>query len=94
MLRASCYCERPNLAIAMLEDSGPKRPVPQPESRERELIRRINSGDVEKFYELIRPYERRVYAAAFAILRNEADAEDVAAGRHSEGICQLAAVSR
>ncbi len=66
------------MAIAMLEDSGPKRPVPQPESRERELIRRINSGDVEKFYELIRPYERRVYAAAFAILRNEADAEDVA----------------
>ena len=30
------------------------------------------------FYELIRPYERRVYAAAFAILRNEADAEDAA----------------
>jgi RNA polymerase sigma-70 factor (ECF subfamily) len=27
---------------------------------------------------LIRPYERRGFAAAFAILRNEADAEDVA----------------
>ena len=27
---------------------------------------------------MIRPYERRVYAATFAILRNEADAEDVA----------------
>jgi RNA polymerase sigma-70 factor (ECF subfamily) len=30
------------------------------------------------FYELVRPYERRVYAAAMAILRNEQDAEDAA----------------
>jgi RNA polymerase sigma-70 factor, ECF subfamily len=45
---------------------------------EEALIRRIRDGEHELFYELIRPYERRVYAAAFAILRNEADAEDVA----------------
>jgi RNA polymerase sigma-70 factor, ECF subfamily len=42
------------------------------------LIQRIRNGEHDLFYELIRPYERRVYAAAFAILRNEADAEDVA----------------
>jgi RNA polymerase sigma-70 factor, ECF subfamily len=42
------------------------------------LIRRVREGEHELFYELVRPYERRVYAAAFAILRNEADAEDVA----------------
>jgi RNA polymerase sigma-70 factor (ECF subfamily) len=42
------------------------------------LIRRVRQGEHELFYELIRPYEMRVYAAAFAILRNEADAEDVA----------------
>ena len=42
------------------------------------LIRRIRDGEHELFYELIRPYERRVYSTAFAILRNEADAEDVA----------------
>ncbi len=46
--------------------------------RERELIQRIRDGEHELFYELIRPYERRVYAAAFAILRNEADADDAA----------------
>jgi RNA polymerase sigma-70 factor (ECF subfamily) len=45
---------------------------------EETLIRRIREGEHELFYELIRPYERRVYAAALAILRNEADAEDVA----------------
>jgi RNA polymerase sigma-70 factor (ECF subfamily) len=48
------------------------------ESHEEMLIRRIRNGEHELFYELIRPYERRVYAAAFAILRNEADAEEVA----------------
>ena len=42
------------------------------------LIRRIRDGEGDLFYELIRPYERRVFAAAFAILRNEADAEDAA----------------
>ena len=42
------------------------------------LIRRIRDGEPELFYELIRPYERRVYSTAFALLRNEADAEDVA----------------
>jgi len=40
------------------------------------LIRRIRDGERDLFYELIRPYERRVFAAALAILRNEADAED------------------
>ena len=45
---------------------------------EQTLIRRVLAGEQDLFYELIRPYERRVYAAAFAILRNEADAEDVA----------------
>lgn len=42
------------------------------------LIRRIRNGEHELFYDLIRPYERRVYATTFAILRNSADAEDAA----------------
>jgi RNA polymerase sigma-70 factor (ECF subfamily) len=45
---------------------------------EAKLIGRIRDGENELFYELVRPYERRVYAAAFAILRNEADADDAA----------------
>ena len=42
------------------------------------LIGRIRSGETELFYELIRPYERRVFVIAFTILRNEQDAEDAA----------------
>ena len=45
---------------------------------EAELIQRIKSGEHKLFYRLSQPYERRVYAAALAVLRNEADAEDVA----------------
>jgi RNA polymerase sigma-70 factor (ECF subfamily) len=46
--------------------------------REQELLRRVQGGEKQLFYELVKPYERRVYSAAFAILRNEADAEDAA----------------
>jgi len=42
------------------------------------LIRRVQSGEAELFYELVRPYERAVYFAALSLLKNEADAEDVA----------------
>ena len=47
-------------------------------TREHELISSVQRGQSELFYELVRPYERRVYAAALAILRNEHDAEDAA----------------
>jgi RNA polymerase sigma-70 factor, ECF subfamily len=49
---------------------------PAEQFNEEMLIQRIRGGEHDLFYELIRPYERRLYAAAFAILRNEADAED------------------
>jgi RNA polymerase sigma-70 factor (ECF subfamily) len=47
-------------------------------TRERDLILSVQRGQHELFYEVVRPYERRVYAAALAILRNEHDAEDAA----------------
>jgi len=50
---------------------------PAERSDEAMLIRRVVDGETELFYELIRPYERRLYSAALAILRNESDAEDV-----------------
>jgi RNA polymerase sigma-70 factor (ECF subfamily) len=44
---------------------------------ERELIAEILAGNHERYYELIAPLERRVYYTAYAILRTEADAEEV-----------------
>lgn len=46
-------------------------------SRERELIAQTLAGNHELYYELIAPVERRVYHTAYAILRTEADAEEV-----------------
>jgi RNA polymerase sigma-70 factor (ECF subfamily) len=45
---------------------------------ETRMIASILDGDAQLFHELIRPYERRVYAMALSFMRNEADAEDVA----------------
>jgi RNA polymerase sigma-70 factor, ECF subfamily len=43
---------------------------------ESRMIASILAGDAQLFHELIRPYERRIYAMALSFLRNEADAED------------------
>jgi RNA polymerase sigma-70 factor (ECF subfamily) len=45
---------------------------------ETELIRRVKEGDVEAFYELVRPYERAAFLAALSLVKNDADAEEVA----------------
>lgn len=47
-------------------------------ANESELISRVIAGAVSSFHELIRPYERSVYLVALSLLRNEADAEEVA----------------
>jgi RNA polymerase sigma-70 factor (ECF subfamily) len=48
------------------------------ELAEDELIRRICEGQTELFYELIKPFERTVFAIAYSVLNNAAEAEDVA----------------
>jgi len=47
-------------------------------SRDAGLIARVLTGERELFHELIRPYEKSVYLAAYAILQNQQDAEDAA----------------
>jgi len=62
--------------------------LPMPKSKEKSLsaetikkeaalIARVLSGESKAFYELVRPYERSIYTAAYSILGNEADAEEV-----------------
>jgi RNA polymerase sigma-70 factor (ECF subfamily) len=45
---------------------------------ELDQIARILGGEKELFHALIRPYQRAVYITAFAILKDEAEAEDAA----------------
>jgi len=51
---------------------------PTHNAREADLIARIKAGDRSLFYELIQPYQRTVYAAAYSVLGNPTDAEDAA----------------
>lgn len=48
--------------------------IPEEEQR----IASILAGNTQEFHSLIRPYERTVYVMALTLLKNEADAEDVA----------------
>jgi RNA polymerase sigma-70 factor, ECF subfamily len=43
-----------------------------------DLLRRVQAGETELFYELVRPWERAVFLSALGIVNNEADAEEVA----------------
>jgi RNA polymerase sigma-70 factor (ECF subfamily) len=51
--------------------------LPNPEF-EIECIRRILAGEKHLFHDLIRPCERSIYFLLFSLLKNEAEAEDVA----------------
>ena len=59
-------------------EASPTKTVTSRELAERELMQRVRNGETDLFYELIRPYERAVFLSAASILRNDADAEEVA----------------
>lgn len=50
----------------------------EPQKDEALMIASILGGQSQLFHELIRPYERSVYAMAMSFLHNASDAEDVA----------------
>ena len=50
----------------------------QPQSNEAELIKSVCGGEREAFYALVHPYERMIYATAISVVKNPADAEEVA----------------
>ena len=70
---ATTYASRAPLPIAHTVSAGNP-----PERSEVELIGQVKGGDVEAFYEMVRPYERAVFLAALSVVKNDADAEEVA----------------
>jgi RNA polymerase sigma-70 factor, ECF subfamily len=55
-----------------------EKPAAPSDLSEAALITRIRNGESALFAELVKPYERRAYVTALALLRNDADAQDVA----------------
>jgi RNA polymerase sigma-70 factor, ECF subfamily len=71
--------EKPQTAI--VAGSGAAGRIPRGDSaqaRESELIARTIQGDSESFYDLVHPYERSVFLTALSLVKQPADAEDVA----------------
>jgi RNA polymerase sigma-70 factor (ECF subfamily) len=71
------------LGSRMHTDTTPDEPESisrkdQIRSTEEDLIARILNGDRESFVDLIRPYQRTVYATLVSMLGSKEDAEDVA----------------
>lgn len=66
------------MPVATEASSSSRSKGVSPAVRDAELIARILAGERELFHELVRPYEKSVYLAAFSILQNEQDAEDAA----------------
>lgn len=60
-----------------VDKAGADSPGPF-EQTERQLVRRVSNGELHLFHELIRPYEREVYRVVCSVVRNPADAEEVA----------------
>ena len=70
---ATMYASRAPLSTAHIVSA--RNPF---ERSEAELIGRVKGGDVEAFYEMVRPYERAVFLAALSLVKNDADAQEVA----------------
>ena len=75
-----------------LEVLSSRATVNEKQSAELALVRRVQTGDLNSFYELVRPYERAVSLAARGLVKNDADAEDVAQEavlKAFKGICHF-----
>ena len=55
------------------------------------LIASILAGDSQLYHELIRPYERTVYMTALSLMKNEADAEEIAQEAFLKGFRNISA---
>ena len=51
-----------------------------------EIVERVKSGETALYEILMRRYNQRLYRVALAILRNDAEAEDVMPGRLRAGL--------
>lgn len=77
-----------------ISTSTPQNRVARTAQQEIALIERVCAGEKELFYELISPYERSVYMAAYGILQNEADAEDAAQEAFLKALAHLSGFRR
>lgn len=68
--------QNPNRALS---DRAARTAASQQEAAyDAELIRRFNAGDESAFVEIVNRYREKIFSVALALLRNRADAEEIA----------------
>jgi len=60
-----------------MNEAAERNPVERP-GNEADLVRAAQGGDPAAFAEIVRRYQRAVYRVAYALTRNESDADDLA----------------
>ena len=76
--QAELFPQNPALIGNMQSRKDVRPKVHESAGGEGELIRQVCQGRPDLFYSLIEPYERMVFAIAYSVLNNAADAEEVA----------------
>jgi RNA polymerase sigma-70 factor, ECF subfamily len=92
VLTASPGSNEPSRTEASLGTTARSQPVVN--EAELALIERVCNGERELYYSLIQPYEKALFVAANSILRNEADAEDIAQEAALKGLKYLKSFRR
>src|SRR5215467_9735032 len=70
--------ERSGIRLSGMRASSIQDQTARTLDQEIALIERVCAGEKHLFYDLICPYQRSVYIAAYSVLQNEADAEEAA----------------
>jgi len=89
MVASACEVRLSAVSVSPAQSKAARTPA-----EEIALIERVCAGEKHLFYELICPYERSVYIAAYSVLQNEADAEDAAQEAFLKAFAHLSSFRR
>ena len=97
MIASAASSKRPGVRrtnLSLMSASPVQGKAGRTPDEELALIERVCSGEKHLYYELISPYERSVYIAAYSVLQNEADAEDTAQEAFLKAFAHLSSFRR
>ena len=97
MIASAASSKRPGVGktnLSLMSASPVQGKAGRTPDEELALIERVCSGEKHLYYELISPYERSVYIAAYSVLQNEADAEDTAQEAFLKAFAHLSSFRR
>jgi RNA polymerase sigma-70 factor, ECF subfamily len=78
MIAPADFSSPPNRAPIVTDGAEPVSASRQAALHDAELVRRFNEGDATAFVEIVSRHRERLFSVAYAMLKNRADAEEIA----------------